>query len=170
MKIKKGESRLVLYSIFPHPKMQGSVVASALFNVNRGGVNILMKLPVHLTMQGTEKIVYSIDKISLEKFNGVNRLNVAIKNDGNVIVQPVGMLDIYKGKKKIKSVQLLETVSVFPETLRDMFYINLPDDLEEGKYRAEVKIELIGYKYFVKPAIKNLNFRVLKDGSMQALK
>jgi len=164
LKIKQGETGFILYSIKPNPGMQGSVAGQVNFKVNPPSaptVNVVMSLPIHIIMQGTEKIEYGIDSLSV---NPSKKLDIGIKNEGNIIIHPVGTVDIYDGSKKIKSVQLLETVSVFPETIRKDFSVELPSGLKPGKYTAKVTIELIGYKHFVKPAVKSIKFRVLPDG------
>jgi hypothetical protein len=61
---------------------------------------------------------------------------------------------------------MLESFSVFPDSVRKEFYVELPDDLQPGKYRADVSVHLIGYAHFFKPAVKSMQFRVLKDGSV----
>jgi hypothetical protein len=162
--MKKGETRLILYTIFPNESMQGSIAGQVRFKVNppKSSINVIMSLPIHIIMQGTEKIEYSVDSLSINE--NVKKLDIGIRNDGNIIIHPVGMVDIYKGKKKVKSVQLFEGFSVFPNSIRKEFSVDLPSDLAPGKYKAEVSIKLIGYSHFVAPAVKSMEFRVLKDG------
>ncbi|MDR1695874.1 MAG: hypothetical protein LBR69_04510 [Endomicrobium sp.] len=170
LSIRKGETKLVLYTIFPNNSIKGSVVGQVKFKVHppsSPGVNVLMSLPVHIIMQGTENIEYGIDSLDIISLsNGVKRLNIAIRNDSNILVRPAGMVDIYSGKKKVRSVQLFESVSAYPGTVSKDFSVDMPSDLKPGKYRADVSIKLIGYDYFIKPVVRSMQFRVLKDGSI----
>ena len=167
MTIRKGETKLVLYTISPDGGMQGSVAGQVKFKVNPPAnptVTALISLPIHIIMQGTEKIEYGIDSLAID--NRTKKLNIGIKNNSNIIIKPIGFVDIYSGSKKVRTVQLPETVSVFPGTVRNEFDVKMPADLEPGKYRAEVSIRLIGYSHYVKPVVRSMQFRVLKDGSV----
>lgn len=162
--IRKGETRTVLYTITPTANMQGSVAGQVTFRANppNSFVHVLMSLPIHIINQGTERIEYSIDSISVNE--RINRLDIGLKNSGNIIIKPVGTVTIYSGSKKVKSVPVPESFSVFPDSVRKEFYADLPADLKPGKYKAEVAIKLIGYSHLMKPVVRSMQFRVLKDG------
>ena len=170
--VKKGEKRLVLYSILTNESMQGSIVGQVSFIVKpygNSGVNVKTSLPVYITIQGTEKINFSVDSLSIDSVS--SKLYIDIKNDSNINIKPIGVIDIYKDKTKINSIQLLESSTAFIDTITKGFNVVLPKGLDaDTTYRAEVTIDILGYLRRVKSAVKSIEFRVNKDGSYEALK
>lgn len=164
--IKQGETRTVLFTIIPVENMQGSIVAQVTFKVNppNSFVNVLTTLPIHIIMNGTEKINYSIDSITIDE--KTKKINFGVKNESNIIIKPVGKVDIYEGKKKIKSIGFSETLSTYPENINN-YFVDLPSELIGGKYKAEVSVSPLGYAHFIKPVVKSLQFRIFKDGSIE---
>ncbi|MCL2145253.1 MAG: hypothetical protein FWH43_07185 [Endomicrobia bacterium] len=167
--IKKGETRLVLYTITANEKMQGSTVAKIKFKVNppnSPSVNVLVTVPMHVIIRGTERIACSVDSLIVHKKTEERRLSITIRNSGNVLIHPIGAVNIYRGKTMIDSIKLYEGSSVFPESVSNEFSIQFPSHLQPGKYRAEASIVPVGYNHRIAPSTKSIEFRVLKDGSI----
>jgi hypothetical protein len=171
IRMKKGESAAVDYSVKTNASMEGSMLAQVSFAVlpEQGG-NVTMKIstPVHAIIRGTEKVYFDIETLSIVPSStggGINKLNITIRNGGNILIKPFGEVKIYDKKKKVVSSLNFESDrSVFTDS-SDVFSVQIPLDLPAGKYTVEVNAKALGYESAanVKKAVM---FRIKKDGGL----
>ncbi|MDR1941869.1 MAG: hypothetical protein LBQ47_06055 [Endomicrobium sp.] len=164
----QGESKEIFYTADAGGQMQGSVLAKVTFTVppeRDGGVIVKMSFPVHMIIKGTEKVEFNVENLSISSVGKSAKLNVTVKNTGNILIKPYGTADIYKKKKVAASVFIESDHSVFTDS-QDSYSVNLPDNLKPGKYTAQVSIKALGYESYAPDSKKAIQFRVKKDGSI----
>ena len=170
MTIKKGQTRLAVYNIHTNSSMQGSVAGQVTFAVKppgNQGINVKMSFPVYLTIGNTQKVEFSLEKVSFVNFQGNTEVVLTIQNDGNVHVRPLGTMNIYDSKNKLKYTDyLLEGFPVYAGTYRNEFAIKIPKEIydEPGKYTAEFILRDGTYNTY--RVTKKFEFRVKKDGTI----
>jgi hypothetical protein len=171
LRMKKGESASVGYSVKTNASMEGSMLAQVSFAaLPEEGGNVTMKVstPVHAIIRGTEKVDFYIETLSIVPIStggGMNKLNITIKNSGNILIKPFGEVNIYDKKKKVVSSLNFESDrSIFTDS-SDVFSVQIPLGLPAGKYTVEVNAKAIGYESAanVKKAVM---FRIKKDGGL----
>lgn len=166
-KIRRGETKLALFSIVTDSTMVGSLSAQVTFSymVPSGGVTIQMSCPVYVDIKGTEKIDFSIEKIDFFSSQDYVEVNATIRNDGNIHVRPSGELNVFDKKNNVVyKTGIPSSVPIYSGTSRGggkyKGRIN-KNTLAPGLYIAEVILSDYGVK-----ASKKVKFRVKKDGEM----
>lgn len=151
--------------------MKGSVSAMVVFSNNKSGmINMTMKVPIYIIIEGTENIDFKIDSLKINK--GQNSGNISasfkIKNDGNVHIRHTGSVKVYNVKTGdvVKEIEIEESFPTYCESSRD-FTVNIAakGELAKGKYLAKFEIKALG-----KFVDKSVRFEILKDGNIKTKK
>lgn len=170
IKIKKGEKRMVLFSVHTDKTMSGSISGQITFSYNppgNQGLNFQMSIPLYVVIKGTEKLEYNIEDIKFSAYSGLYKAVFTIKNTGNIHIRPLGKMNIYDEQKTIvQSYDVPESYPVYAETTRSDFSAIFPQSaLKPGNiYTAEVIMHTVDNPDINKTKI--VNFRVNKDGSL----
>lgn len=150
--------------------MQGSVSAMVVFSSNKNSmINMTMKVPIYLIIEGTEIVDFKIDSLIINKGqNDEVFASLTIKNDGNVHIRHIGSVKVYDTEtgKIVKEIEIEESFPTYCETSRD-FTVNIAakDELKQGSYLAKVEVKALGR--FVD---KSVRFKILKDGKIEIKK
>ena len=150
--------------------MQGSVSAMVVFSSNKNSmINMTMKVPIYLIIEGTEIVDFKIDSLIINKGqNGEIFASLTIKNDGNVHIRHTGSVRVYDTEtgKIVKEIEIEESFPTYCETSRD-FTVNIAakDELKQGSYLAKVEVKALGR--FVD---KSVRLKILKDGKIEIKK
>ena len=170
VKLAKDESTEIPYKITVSSSMLGSVSAQVSFTLvppGNEGVNVRMSFPIYVVIKGTEKIDYSVSKITFHKYNDDIQAAFFVKNDGNIHVRPKGLMKIYGKKNKIVYERNIpESVPVYAGTERGSYRVLIPKGkLQTGLYTVEITVSASGIT-----ADKKVKLKINKDGSFQTLK
>jgi len=147
--------------------MKGSVSAMVVFSNNKGSmINMVMKVPVYIIIEGTENIDFKIDSLNIVKEQSDNlSAYLTIKNDGNVHIRHTGKVEVVDTKTGniVKEIDIEESFPTYCESSRD-FALNIAakDELKAGKYLAKFEIKALG-----KFVDKSVRFEILKDGNIE---
>lgn len=165
IRIQPGETKVIPYEIKTTNSMLGSVSAMVSFSHRPpGNESIIVKIScsVYLTIRGTDKIDFSIDKIDVLQQGTYAIAYVSVNNAGNVHVRPSGTLNIYKGKKVVASAPIPEGFPTYAGSVAG-YKSNtvLIENLKPGKYTLEAVINALD-----KTVTKKTEIRIKKDGSL----
>jgi len=142
--------------------MTGSVSAMVVFSSNKNSmINMTMKVPVYLIIDGTEDIDFKIDSLKIDesKQNGNIYAVLNLKNDGNVHIRHTGKVTVYDTETGdiVKKIEIEETFPTYCESSRE-FTVNIAgkDELKKGKYLALFDLKALG-RFVQKSVIFEVN-------------
>ena len=130
--------------------MVGSVSAMVVFSSNKNSmINMTMKVPVYLIIEGTEIVDFEIESLTINKVPAVGNIyaTLTIKNDGNVHIRHTGSFKVYDTKtgNVVKEKQIEETFPTYCESSRSFdIDIAVKDELKRGHYLAVFEIKALG--------------------------
>lgn len=151
--------------------MTGSVSGMVVFSSNKTNmINMTMKVPIYITIEGTEIADFKIDSLKIDKGQNTGNLSatMVIKNDGNVHIRHTGNIKLYDTEtgNVVKEIKIEESFPTYCESSRD-FIINIAskDELKQGFYLAVFEVKALG-----RSVHKAVRFEVLKDGKIEIKK
>lgn len=166
-KIKPKATVEVPFRIETFNGMVGSVSAMVVFSSNKSGmINMTMKVPVYIIIEGTEIVDFKIDSLKIsESQTGNIVVSFTIKNNGNVHIRHTCGVKVYDTETGdvVKKIEMDESFPTYCESSRD-FSVNVAtkDELKKGSYVAVFEVRALGR--FVN---KSVWFDVLKDGKVK---
>jgi len=165
--LAKGETKYVTFTVKTNKSMKGSISGQVTFSLRPPGNNVLvvkMSFPIYLTIDGTEKVSYSINTVAFNKSDNNNILAIfSVKNDGNVHIRPTGNIKVYDSNNKAVYIgEIPESYPVYADSTRGGLIAAIPVSvLQPGKYTVEINLNMLG-----KSATKKAQFRLEKDGTI----
>ena len=127
------------------------------------GINLMTSVPIYMTIAGSERIEFEIERISVEnpkmyKENGITVL-YTVKNSGNIPLRPSGRLKIIKGKKTLHEQAIGEQSPVYAGSNR--VFMEKAAPLKKGKYVLNISLSALE-----RTAEKNIQIRFNKYGEI----
>ncbi len=161
--LKPNESAVINYSI-KSGQLKGSLSGMISFTLRMPGsesINLMTSVPVYMIIDGTQKVSYGFDKITLANDKNSKNIIVAytVKNDGNVYVRLGGKITVLSKKKVVYEQVIPQQSPVYPDLNRS-FIENVPR-LPKGKYVLNISLSA-----YDKTAEKSIQFRVNKYGDV----
>ncbi|APD05832.1 hypothetical protein UJ101_00280 [Flavobacteriaceae bacterium UJ101] len=103
--------------------------------VIQGGVRISSKVRYGIQIindiGNEDDVKMDFQEVQIEKINGEHHVEAIVKNNGNFVVKPAVILELFKDGEKIKNVEL-PFKKVYPNSCKDFTFVI--DDLAAGNY------------------------------------
>lgn len=155
------------FKVMTYEGMSGSVSGMVVFSVQKGMIEMSMKMPVYITIRGTEKVKFDISSIYVARNEATGGIyyGITVKNDGNVHIRHKGSIALYdKDTNLVSSIYIGETYPTYSKTERQFNGILAEKGvLKNGKYKAVFKIEAFGKK-----VEKKVKIKITKNGKFVA--
>ncbi len=128
------------------------------------GINLVISVSLFTIIRGTEKILWDISKINIEKNSNNIQITAIINNNGNVHLRPKGSVIIVsqKDKSNVTELEYREGRPIYPGKSRSIIAVADNINLQNGKYIAISKI-----KCYDQEKINEVMFEVKKSGKIK---
>lgn len=142
--LKKGDSKVVPFTIKVPKKAVGELVAMMSFNTlteTRQTVSFMLSSAVYLAIDGKEKVGGRVAALSVQPSTGSVAVGVVVENEGNVHLRPYGMVRIFTDKDKpMANIELKRGKPVYPGKSQGFFGDVADLRLPPGKYKATIEL------------------------------
>lgn len=172
--LKPGEVKEIKYEIKVATGIRGALTGRVFFasiNPEPGSLRIGTRIgiPVYVIIEGTENLDGEIEKITIRKDSekgkeGI-RFMIVVKNEGNVHFRPRGKVVVRdKKREKIGETEVIYGWPVFPGRKHNYRAFWEIEDLDKGKYQAEIIFSYGDlYSKLNKSFKKIVNFKLTKE-------
>jgi hypothetical protein len=168
--LKKGETRVVRYTVTAPKKAVGELVGMATFESQGSSQMMVMKVSVavYAVMKGTEKYNNVIEGIVVEPSANTLKAGVMLKNTGNIHMRVEGFVQMFDAKNQLIAVIQIDRGNPVYPGKTGLFYGTIKDfSIGPGRYAVQASLVDVDQHITITSETKNFELKKMEKVLVQ---